>query len=540
MKHLTKSSIGASLLFLMIGLVPKSAIGQEHDWKRSSSTSRGLQVFYDAKSISRVRQNVTVWVKYLENYATSNEQTEYALLTFDCATKKFQQKNSATYNSEGRTIRSSDQPSRWSYVIPETVTETLLGVLCFGKPDLASQEEAQAIDSEVSTHRLKALGFSAAGKYVEAIEEYRKAIALKPEDDDYGGLAFALEKAGKSGEATSAYKLALQKSPQREDLYVGLGRIYEESGDTAAALDIYWRGLKATTVPPTSLYYALERLHRRKKNTTALINLYQYLRSKYPKELSFTLSLAAVYDKIDKNQLAKGLRQNAIRELETRIRSNPTPRDFSELFWFHLDLRDQKRTIEVLEAGVARFPREISLWHLLGGEYIRQGLAEKAVGALNNALNLNPYPGWQADLLDNLATAYSRLGKYAEATSAVEKAMAVEPSSTWRFLSSMAEIEMNRNPQRALELIDKSLGLRADFVYGNIVRGKILEKLGRDEEATMSYSKAIQLNPDADNARFALGTVLARTGNKAGALTQYRVLLKTDPESARKLYAMIR
>jgi tetratricopeptide (TPR) repeat protein len=88
-------------------------------------------------------------------------------------------------------------------------------------------------------------------KPLESIELCRKAMELRPDDPRYGyTLAFYLYAEGETPEALQVLQQVLEDHPNHGDSLAFLGRIYEESGRAADALQVYRSALSVTDLPP--------------------------------------------------------------------------------------------------------------------------------------------------------------------------------------------------------------------------------------------------------------------------------------------------
>jgi tetratricopeptide (TPR) repeat protein len=78
---------------------------------------------------------------------------------------------------------------------------------------------------------------AALGRYDEAIEEYKRAISLKPAPVAFRSLAAALYAKGTKAEAIKAYLEAIRLQPGDAALYNELGTLYGEVGMTEKAIE---------------------------------------------------------------------------------------------------------------------------------------------------------------------------------------------------------------------------------------------------------------------------------------------------------------
>ena len=94
---------------------------------------------------------------------------------------------------------------------------------------------------------LQAVGvlYHTAGRPGDALDLYRRALALRP-DDESGrqNLAAALQESGDDVEAERIYRGLLRRHPDHADVLRNLGTIYKDRDDLAAALEFYGRAMQ--------------------------------------------------------------------------------------------------------------------------------------------------------------------------------------------------------------------------------------------------------------------------------------------------------
>ena len=137
------------------------------------------------------------------------------------------------------------------------------------------------------------------------------------------------------------------------------------------------------------------------------------------------------------------------------------------------------------------FPRDANLLCLLGATLIRQDKAQQAEHTLSRAAQL--YPTFSR-AQEGLAEALILQGKLPEALEALERAEKLEPAS--------ASVK--------------------------IKKGRVLDALGRNDEADTLYEESIRLTPNRED--LVRGIRLQRMGNLREAERIYQAVLAKDPE----------
>jgi hypothetical protein len=112
------------------------------DWKNYAVTDYYFP-YYDAQSITRPSKNIVrVWVKYnwtekgiidcVEKLGKKYENVSHtiALRGINCTEKMARIQSTTYYDNKGGVISSTDSPSEWSFIIPESVDELLYKEVC--------------------------------------------------------------------------------------------------------------------------------------------------------------------------------------------------------------------------------------------------------------------------------------------------------------------------------------------------------------------------------------------------------------------------
>jgi hypothetical protein len=114
------------------------------DWKLYN-VNDNYKGYYDAQSIPRPSKNIVrVWVKWdvtekgvLDWGKRKNDRKKYenlnhmkVLYEIDCVEKKSRRLSGTEYDNKGGMIDSDSSPSKWEFIIPESMTEGLYEEVC--------------------------------------------------------------------------------------------------------------------------------------------------------------------------------------------------------------------------------------------------------------------------------------------------------------------------------------------------------------------------------------------------------------------------
>lgn len=81
--------------------------------------------------------------------------------------------------------------------------------------------------------------------YDKAVDQYRAAIAMKPNSSLYSNMALALERQGKEDEAFAAYEKALQLDPKNANAWNNMAQNRMRNGYYAEALELAAKAVEA-------------------------------------------------------------------------------------------------------------------------------------------------------------------------------------------------------------------------------------------------------------------------------------------------------
>jgi tetratricopeptide (TPR) repeat protein len=244
-----------------------------------------------------------------------------------------------------------------------------------------------AADNRAVTEHNLGSALQSEGRLAEAIDRYKKAIAIKPDYvPAYSNLGAALLSRGDVAGAIAAYQHALEIDPNFADAHFNLGNALLHEGDVARAIGHFRSALKSS---PDSV--------------DARTNL--------------GVALA------DNGQI-----DEAIAELETAVRAAPasavTARALGEA------LAQGGRASEAasyLRRAVVLAPDDGEAHYALGRFLLEAGQASEAVKEFRDALS---HPDAPPDIHNDLGIALASVGRLDEALAELQQAVRLQPNST--------------------------------------------------------------------------------------------------------------
>lgn len=308
-------------------------------------------------------------------------------------------------------------------------------------------------DVEIQTRLAEAL--QRVGALDAAIDAWRAAHAARPDDRRASrGLVLALVAAGRSPEAVTLARAAVDRARDDPDALLTLGLAQSEQ-DVDAALESFTRVLV-----------------RAPHHTLARYNL------------------ALVLKRLDRLD-------DAIAELRRVIASEPRPEAHYALgvAWWHRG--DAVRATAALRAAIAAEPRYAEAHQMLGAVRAAERDWTGAAAALRRALALRPdVPGTHETLARVLRASGDETGAdrhFAEGERLRRESEREHEARVWTSLGT-ARLEQGE-AVAALDAFRRAIGIRETYAPAHFQMGRALDRLGERDAADGAYGRARALNP---------------------------------------------
>lgn len=162
-----------------------------------------------------------------------------------------------------------------------------------------------------------------------------------------------------------------------------------------------------------------------------------------------------------------------------------------------------------------------------------KGELQQAEVLYRRALELAP---GRPSVMNNLATVYFELNKYAEARLLCERLLEMDPEDEVALLNlGNCQIKLN-SAEEALVSYEKALKIKPNSAVALNNRGNALLELKQAEEALASYGRALVMKPDYAEALYNRGNALLELKRPEEALASYGRALAVKPDYADALY----
>jgi hypothetical protein len=116
-------------------------------FSNEDSERRQTKTYYDPRRIIVVSSTLKrVWVKFDTTKAGTLEKSFTSFVEYDCTGARARTLAVTVFDKEGRPIGDADAatPFAWKYIVPDTLTEAVYGVVCLHWKDKVEQDMDQA------------------------------------------------------------------------------------------------------------------------------------------------------------------------------------------------------------------------------------------------------------------------------------------------------------------------------------------------------------------------------------------------------------
>jgi tetratricopeptide (TPR) repeat protein len=369
--------------------------------------------------------------------------------------------------------------------------------------------EAQAKPNDAGKVLALCMTLHAHDQFQAAAQCYARANALDSKRFDvvyYWGLAMA--SIGDCKSATAKFRRALELRAGSLPAMLKLADCLMESGETAAARDVYERVLSKDPKNARA-HYGLGRT----LDGEAAVGEFRQALDLFPRYGAAQFALSAAYRKSGDHQKA----QSALRDYE-RDKTLLPPLDDPEL-----------AALQALNASATMLLTQ-------GQELQKEGRNEEAIQHYRKALAKDPSL-IQAHL--NLIAVFGRLKRDQEAEAAFRKAEETDSNRADLYYTYGVYCLERQRTSDARAAFSKAIQLDPRHAEALHNLGFILETETKLNEAAALYRRALDSKPSYALAHFHLGRIYANQRKYAQAIAEFEKALEPEGEATpRYLYAL--
>jgi tetratricopeptide (TPR) repeat protein len=449
-------------------------------------------------------------------------------------------------------------------------------------------------DGQVSRSVLqKAADDFQAGKVSESEQALRAALKQAPRDAAaLGLLGVVLDAQNRYEEAEGAYKQALAINPRSPALLNNLGNHYMAMDKTEQARAAF---LKVVAADPhhANANLQLAELAISAKQGTAALKYLEQLSSEdrtspevaiqHARALKLTGQAKAASDLLAGVQKNAGNEPNlafsigmVLVEWEKYAEAEQAfsrvldadPTNFDVLYNLALAAQHAghlERAVQVYQVALRQRPADADCLFNLATIYVQTGHSDEAVVPLMQAHKAAPE---RADILLALAQTSQDLYFYADAVTAIDEYLKLKPEDDvarrergfclirstsldkgledlrWyaekhpkdaRGMYELAIAETVREPEKALETLNRAVSLDPKFSAARYARGVLYYQMGKTDQSIADLEVVLKKTPDDLRSLDALGQDYMRMGKLPEAAETFARALKLDPKDPKVL-----
>lgn len=361
------------------------------------------------------------------------------------------------------------------------------------RSEATATAKLSAAPGDAEAFNARSLARMRLGRYGEALEDIRRAVALKPEDARYqANLGYALWKVGRHAEALAAERAAVKLDDKNFTARFQLGRFLLRAGDPKLLPEAAAQLKRAIELDPRQYEarFELIAVHRLLGETAEAVGQVDLLHDARPSDprVKYVAALVAA-DRNDMDGAVNGFRE--------ALRDDPT------LY---------------------------GAWQDLGLAYVKLKRWPEAVETFAELSRR------QADSVDAAyfhALALYNTGRAADAERETRRALRLDAgSATAHTLLGIILASRGGANREANDSLTQATTLTPQSFDAHFYLGRVQYATKNYAGAAKSLRRAVELNPRHEEARFFLGAVLEAGGESEAAMAQYQELIKASPESA--------
>jgi len=353
------------------------------------------------------------------------------------------------------------------------------------KPDFVRQGGSASGMTEA--HFNRGFAYNNSGDYQKAIESFKEAIRLKP-DDVYVhfNLGLAYNNSGDYQKAIESFKEAIRLKPDDVYAHYNLGLAYSNSGDYQKAIESFKEAIR---LKPDDVYahYNLGLAYSNSGDYQKAIESFKEAIHVKPDFVGAHYNLGLAYSNSENYQ-------KAIESFKEAIRLKPDD------FYAHFNLGlaynnsgDYQKAIESFKEAIRLKPDDFYAHFNLGLAYNNSGDYQKAIESFKEAIRLKPDDVYAHY---NLGLAYSNSGDYQKAIESFKKAIRLKPDDFYAHFNLGLAYSNSEDYQKAIESFKEAIRLKPDDFYAHFNLGLAYLGMRDYQKAVELLKKATKINPN--------------------------------------------
>lgn len=384
----------------------------------------------------------------------------------------------------------------------------------------ANQNDTEALNT-------RAFARMSLGRYKEAEEDLRRAVALKPANAAYqASLGYALWKTGRHAEAIAAERAALKLDDKNFTAHYQLGRflLFTAGGNKQQLTESATHLRRALELDPrhSEVRFDLLTAYRSLGDTAQALAQLKLLEDARPTDARVTyIDALLASDRNDLNAAINGFRE-AIRQDSTLYGA------WQDLGLAFIKLARWNEAVETFAELAKRQPDAVEVAYFHALSLYNAGRVIDAEREARRALRLDAGTSAAHTLLGIILA--SRGGADTEAAEALTQAAALDPASfDAQFYLGRVQYAL-REYQAAAKSLRAAVGLNPRHAEARFFLGTALESAGESEAALVEYQELAKLDPQSSIGQVGLGALLVKQGKTDEAIIALQKAIALDPK----------
>ena len=382
---------------------------------------------------------------------------------------------------------------------------------------------------------LQGLALSQTGKKKEAIQAYRQALTIAPNNLAALEGAAGLEYEAKSKQAIPLLNRILELQPSNVTGHVMLAVMAYQQHDCETAVKHFRESETAIARQPMALGAYGSCLVRLQRASDAVL-VFQQVMALTPNDPHARYNVAVA-------QLTAGQGKQAVETLQPSLESANSNADVLALASAAYESTgDTPRAVSLLRQAIVSSPQNPKLYLEFATLSFNHNSYQVGIDVMNAGLAQLPKT---AELYIARGVLYIQLGQYDKGESDFEAAHKLDPTQASASLAQgLAQMQESKLDD-ALKTVEKQLTTHPTDAFLHYLKAEIISRNGapagteRFKAAVESASRAVQLKPDFSLAQNVLGNLYLKSGQVDKAIAQSRATLRYDPSNEVALYHLI-
>ncbi|MBN1622048.1 MAG: tetratricopeptide repeat protein [Endomicrobiales bacterium] len=396
-------------------------------------------------------------------------------------------------------------------------------------------------------HDIKAVKTDDAGlqKKKNIVEEVQKKI----------DIAEKYQAKGRYEESEKIYKGIIEKYPDYQWGYIGLGFAYDEQGKQKKAKEFILKGFRLAAYDKW-VYILVNDYFNKIENSNELAKEYNKLMETNPgneyiyagfgkfcieqgsdrkagelfkEAMRINPGNEWVCSELGNYYLERGLNKQAEKLFNKAIKINPgNELIYTKLSICYLNQDLNEKADKSLKKAIAISPKNEWIYMEMGNYYTKRGLYKKAERFYRKAAEV--IPGYRAAYM-KLCKSYIEQGLDSQAEEALKKALEVNPKDGALYLEAgKCYMEQGLN-KKAKDLLRQAIKINPDNEWPYILLGRMCRNKGDNKKAEDLLKKAIAINPENEWAYKELAIACRRQGLNKEAEQLMKKVIELNPDN---------